>query len=331
MSGAGRRSRAVVALACLALLVGACGDDDGEAEADERQVTIAFLRAVGGVPSTEPAFVEELRVAGYRSGQNLTILAGDADEAHPDPEDAAAVAARWEADGVDIIVALSSTGARAAAEAAPNTDILFLSNDPTATGLVDDEKAPTGRLTGVTFRVPADRTLELASRAVPGTTRIGMAYPPDDPAAQTNLAAVEAAAEEVGLTLVTAEFDAPEAVGAAVRQLVAQDVDALLLSTSPAATRVLAETAAAAAAAGLPVIANTTLAESAVLSLAPDTEELGRQLGRQAARLLAGARPSAVPVEDPNHFIVTVNVRAAAALGITVPPALLREANAVIQ
>lgn len=330
MSVAGRQWRAAT-LAGLALLAGACGNDGDDAGADERQVSIAFLRAVSGIASTEPAVVEELRIAGYRTGQNLTILAGDADETYPDPDDAAAAAARWEADGVDIVLAFSSTGAQVAAEAAPNTDILFLSNDPTATGLVDDEQAPTGRLTGVTFRVPADRTLELASRAVPGMTRIGMAYPPDDPAARTNLDTVKAAAEEVGLTLVTAEFDAPEAVGAAVEQLVGQDVDALLLSTSPVATRAIAETAAAAAAAGLPVIANTTLAESAVVSLSPDTEELGRQLGRQAARLLAGARPSAIPVEDPNHFVVTVNVRAAAALGITVPPDLLREADTVIQ
>jgi putative tryptophan/tyrosine transport system substrate-binding protein len=322
-----RRLTALVALAAVSAVAGACGDDDND---DGVTVRVAFLRAVSGFASTEPAFLSELRRAGFEAGRNLVVLGADAEEAYPDPADAAAVARRWEGEGVDLIVALSSSGALAAAESAPRTDVLFLSNDPTATGLVADEAAPGGRLTGVSFRVPADRTLSLAQRAVPGLDEIGLAFPPGDPAAVANLDAVALAAEALDITLVTSEFvdgaDAP----AAVAELAEAGVDALLLSTSPVATRAAPDIAVAAAEHRLPVIANNPVVDFAVVSLSPDTEELGRQLGRQAARLLNGAEPSSVPVEDPNHFLLTLDAGIAAQLGITLSADLLREANSVI-
>jgi putative ABC transport system substrate-binding protein len=324
--------RRLAIAATLLVLVAACAADPPESTATSNApVTVAFLRAVAGAPSTEPAFVAELRTAGFVKGRNLTILAADPDEAYPDPDKAAEVVRRWRDDGVDLIIALSSSGARIAADTAPDVDVLFLSNDPTATGLVDDEQAPEGHLTGASFRVPADRTLSLARRAVHGLDSIGLAYPPADPAAIANRDAVKLAAAKLGVTLVTSEFADAKGAVAAVDELAAQGIDALLLSTSPVATRALAETATAAAAHHLPVIANTTLAESALVSLSPDTEELGHQLGRQAARLLAGADPKTVPVENPNRFLVTLNSKVAVALGITLDADLLREANTVIE
>jgi putative ABC transport system substrate-binding protein len=325
-----RNWRRAMAWCAAVVLLCACGSaEPGGGAADH--VTVAFLRAVAGAPSTEPSFVAELRRAGFREGQNLTILAGDPNEAYSDAAAAAEAVARWEDAGVDLIMALSTSSAQVASKAAPDVDVLFLSNDPTASGLVRNEQRPDGRLTGVTFRVPADRTLSLARRAVPGLVRIGLASPPSDPAALANLDAVRAAAGGSGLELLTATFRDGADVAAAVDELAAQQIGALLVSTSPIASRAIPETIAAAADHDLPVIANTTLVDSAVLSLSPDTDELGRQLGRQAARLLGGASLADVPVEDPNRFIVTVNALTAAELGIALPADLLREANTVRQ
>jgi putative ABC transport system substrate-binding protein len=317
------------AVAAVAIVVFVCGCTGNESS-DRETMTIAFLRAVAGAPSTEPEFVAELRRGGFREGLNLVMLAGGADEAYPDADQAAAAVRRWREADVDLIVALSTSGARVARDMAPDVDVLFLSNDPTAAGLVSDESAPEGRLTGASFRVPADRTLDLVGRVVPGLSRIGLAYPPDDPAATAHRDVVQEAADTLGITLVTAEFTDAADAAAAVDQLAADRVQAILLSTSPVATRALAETAAAAAQHRLPVAANTTLADFAVVSLSPDTDELGRQLGRQAARLLAGAEPTSVPVEDPNRFVLTLNAQVAADLGLSLPDDLLREANTVI-
>lgn len=312
------------------LVVGCARGDVGTGVAGAEHHTIAFLRAVAGTPSTEPTFLQELRAAGFVAGRGLTILAFDPDEAYPDPADAERVVSRWRAQGLDLVVALSSSGAAAARAGAPSADVLFLSNDPTATGLVEDEQRPEGRLTGVTFRVPADRTLDLARRAVPGLRRVGMATPTDDPAAVANTDAVAAAASALGIELRVEPFDSPDAVDRAVAALAASGVDALLLSTSPTAVRSIAETEAAARRHRLPVVANTSLADAALVALYPDSAELGRQLGRQAARLLAGNPVSAVPVEDPRRYLLVIDVGAADRLGITVPEDVLQEANVVL-
>jgi putative ABC transport system substrate-binding protein len=310
--------------------VGACGSDDEPAGGRPDVVEIAFLRAVPGTSSTEPEMLAELRRAGFVEGGNLTVFASAPDEVYPAEDAAADAVSGWRDAGVDLIVALSSSGAAVAQRAAPDVNILFLSNDPLSTGLVNDEQSPDGRSTGATFRVPADLTLAYAGRAMPGIERIGLAYPPDDPAAVANRDALQSAADAAGITLITATFADTDAVPQAVDELAAQGVQALLLSTSPVATRALPETQAAAEVHSLPVIANSPIADFAMLTLTPDLDELGRQLGRQASRLLSGALPATVPVEDPRDFTLTVNVGAAVAMGVEMPADLLREADLVV-
>lgn len=314
-----------VAGLALAVVLTACSNDDPEVH------TIAFLRAVPGAPSTEPALLEELRRAGFVQGRNLEVLALDPDIAHPDEASARQAIDEWLDQGVDLILALSTSGAAIARDAAPDTDVLFISNDPTATGLVTDEAAPEGRLTGVSFRVPADRTLALAGRLVPGLSTIGLVVPAGDPAAEANRSLLEEAALQLDLTLVVEVFAEPDQLDGAVDAVVADGAELLVLSTSPLATRVLDETAAAAARHRIPVVANTSLAEFAVLSLSPDVDELGRQLGQQAARLLSGSLPASLAVEDPGRFVLTVNARAAAELDLEVPDSVIREARTVLQ
>lgn len=329
--GPRRQFVVAVVIAVLVALTGCGGSDDGADEGSAPSRTLAFLRAVAGSSSSEPYILEELQEAGYVPGRNLEVLAADPAEAYPDPAEAAEAVRGWVSRGVDLVVALSSSGAAAAARAAPDLPILFLSNDPTATGLVNDEQRPEGNLTGATFRAPPDRTLALARRAIPGLQRVGLAYPPADPAAVANRDAVAGAAGGLGMELVLREFTTPDQVGPAVEQLAREGIQALLVSTSPVATRAIAETQAAAKARRLPVIANSHLATSAVVAIYPDAEELGRQLGRQAYRLLSGSDPGSVPVEDPRRFHVRVNLREAAALGLTVPDDVFREADEVIR
>lgn len=329
-----RRAQALaLALLVLVALAGACAAQDPAAPATataDEQHTIAFLRAVAGSSPTEPTLLQELREAGFVAGRNLTILAGDPDEAYPDPADAERMAAQWQRMGVDVIVALSTSGAAAARAGAPDTNVLFLSNDPTSSGLVANERSPDGRLTGVTFRVPADRTLDLARRAIPGLRRVGLILPADDPAAAAHMEAVAVAAQTLEIDLVVEAFRSAEQIGDAAAALAERGVDALLLSTSPTGVTAREETRSAAARHGLPLVANTSLVDGALIALYPDSAELGRQLGRQAARLLSGHRPGAVPVEDPRRYLLRVNTGVADELGIAVSEEVIEEANDVI-
>lgn len=287
-----------------------------------------MLRAVAG-GGNDLAMFDEMQLAGYRRGENLTVLAEDPAETYPDPADAARAVKGWRAKGVDLIFAFSSRGALAARDAAPDTTVVFLVNDPVAVGLVKDEDAPEGRLTGVTFRVPADRTLALARRAIPGATRAGLIYSSSDPAAQPHRHAVERAARTLGVMLYQEPFADDAGIERAVERLLANDVDYVFISNSP--TGIIARTKIRDAVAGrVPIVANTSVVDFALFSLDPDVDELYRQLGRQAARLLDGSPPNSVPVEDPRRYRLILNRSIAAGFGITFPPDLEREADRVV-
>ncbi len=118
----------------LASVLAGCGAPEPAAES-QPEATIAFLRSVRA-PDTgaQDAFVEELERLGYRVGENLELLAADPAEVHTDPADVEQTLERWLDSGVDVIVALSTTAAMAAERAAPETDVLFLSNDPSPPG-----------------------------------------------------------------------------------------------------------------------------------------------------------------------------------------------------
>lgn len=336
MRGVTWRVRAIaLPLFALLVLLAACGSSDGGGPRAEPRVpdprTIAFLRAVqSSQPENQAAFLDELAGAGYREGSNLTLLAEDLAEVHADDASATAAVQSWLAADVDLIVALSTVGARAASAAAPETNILFLVNDPVSVGLVDDLRSPSGRLTGATFQVPADRTIDIARRAIPGVTKIGAVYPPSDPSALALAEQAEAAAATLGVSLVKATFTGPEDAPAAIEMLAAQGVGAVWVLNSPTSIRHIAPIAEAANAARLPIISNTTVA-AAVITLQPDTVELYRQLARQALQLFEGVPVSDIPVENPAKFVVEVNVAAAEAIGLELPPAFVEEADRVIR
>lgn len=310
-------------VAALGLL--ACGKTDSP-PAQVR--TVAFLRTVPG-GGNDAALVDELQRAGYKRGANLRFLAGDLAETHTDPTDVAATVKGWVGQGVDIIFAFSSRGARAARDAAPNTNILFLVNDPVAVGLVADRDAPEGRLTGVTFRVPADRSLSLAQRAIPSATRVGLISSSTDPAAAPHRDAVVEAARTLGVTLIQDSFADDAGVAPAVERLIRSKVGYVFISNSP--TGILARTLIQKAVAGrVPIVANTSVVDFALVTLEPDVDELYRQLGRQAARVLDGSAPIDVPVEDPRRYRVILHRGVAATFGITFPQDLVREADLVV-
>lgn len=331
-----RRSVSVV-LAVLFGLLGACGGGGGSGRGDSPRETrpapaarkIAFLRAVrSSQPENQAAFLDELAGAGYTEGDNLELFAGSLDEVHADEASATAAVRQWVAADVDLIIALSTVGARAAAAAAPQTKVLFLVNDPVSVGLVDDLRRPSGNLTGATFKVPADRTLDVARRALPGVTKIGAVYPPEDPAALALAEEAESAAATLGVGLVTATFTNGEDVGAAIEAVRSQGAGAVWVLNSPTSIRHIVPLSAAAAAARLPIVSNTTVATAAI-TLQPDTIELYRQIARQALELFDGVPVSEVPVENPAKFVLEVNIPAAAAVGVTLPEDFVEDADRV--
>ncbi|HVE91154.1 MAG TPA: ABC transporter substrate binding protein [Actinomycetota bacterium] len=314
----------------LAFLLIACACATPAERQHPRPRRIAFLRAVAtGDAGTQEALVGELQAGGLVEKQNLTILGADPLEAYPSPADAQRAVRTWMKDGLDLLVAFSSAGAFAARSVSSDLKIVFISIDPQAAGLVSNLRRPDRNATGVRFVPPADRTLALAKRMFPDARRAGLAVPRGDDAAGAHLKVLGGAAAAANLELVTRDYSSEQDLGSAVEALAAAGASFIVLSTSPSATRSLPALESAAAQYRLPVVANIEQARFAVMSLFPESRQLGRQLGLQALRVLEGVAVRSVPVQDPQRFTLVVNRTAAQNLGVVVPESMLREANLV--
>lgn len=313
----------LAAVLVTAALTAGCSDDAPE------EKTIAFLRAVAYSDGSQEAFLEELESAGWEVGENLTLLSSDPNEAYPEEEAARDAARGFVEDGADLIVALASSSALAAREVAGDVPILFLVNDPVAAGIVTDERAPDGNLTGTSFRVPADRTLDVL-RSLGDIDSVAIVGPANDPAAESVREDLLRASRQLDLRAIEATFADETDAGEAVRTAAADGAEAIALVSSPTTVRAFDAIEAAATEANLPVIANTTVAEFAMVILSPDPEAVYRQMGRQAARLLDGSPVRDVPVEDPAGFVMTVRRDIAERVGIELPEDLLARADEVV-
>lgn len=306
----------------VALLTGCSSDDQPQDH------TVAILRSVAGSPG-EDTFGPALVKLGFPK-EHLHVLGSDPEEIHPTEDDAKAAVRGWVADGAELVLALSTTAAMAATEAAPDVPVLFLSSDPQGTGLVKDVRHPDGNRTGVGYRVPADRFLSLAEDAFGELTNIGCLSASDDPASGPPLADLRRGAAALQMQLHCATFDDPTQVRAAIDQVLATGAQLLVVPSASKTASAFPQLTRALADVPVPVV-TTTAADFAVITLQPDSDAVYRQLARQAARLLRGAKPAEVPVEDPGRYRLVVNTKVAQRMGRTIPAELVDRADQVIR
>jgi putative ABC transport system substrate-binding protein len=302
----------------------ACGGDDAKPDR-----TIALLRTSAVPPPSQEAFLDELAESGWEDGDNLTILDPDPEEVYADVDAAADAVRGWIDHGADLIVAFSTQSALAAMEATDEVPILAIANDPVASGMVADPRAPEGNVTGLAFHVPPDRTLDVARRVGTDITTIGVLYPADDPGAVPIKDGLADAAADLDIDLLPESFVGPDDVGAAVDRLVAGGAELAITVSAPATVNAIDQIKSAADAARLPIVANIETNTAAVVVLAPEVVQVYRQAAQQAARLLDGTDVSDVPVEDPGAYRLVVRADIADRLGLELPRDLLEQADEV--
>ena len=307
----------------LGLVTSACA---GVGAAEGARPTIGFLRLV---PSeAQDVFADELKAQGWGEGASVRVLPDDSDDLQLTVDDALSTLRGWERQGLDLVIAFSTPYAQLVAD---ETDLpgLFVVNDPVGSGLTADLHAPTGRLTGIAWRAPADRTIDLADRMLGGMSRIGYLQPSDDSAVTGHREMVRDVAGSMGIEVVVSSFSSPTDVARAVEELAHAEVDVVYVSNANQVATAVDELESAFDRHRLAAISNVAYVDFGILTLAPDIDEAYRQLARQAARILEGARVGSVPVEDPQRFVVTIDRRRAEALGHSLPPEILREADLV--
>ena len=284
-----------------------------------------------GVASFEP-MAQELRKLGYLGGRTIVF---EHRHAEGKTEVLPALAAELVQLKVDVIVAVGTSATRAAKNATETIPIVFTRiSDPVALGLVASLARPSGNLTGVSTLAPdlAAKWLELLAEALPGLRRVAVVWDPTFPPAALQLREVERAARVLNLELQPVEVRAAEAPEAAVRAVVAQRTQALLVM--PALfTEQRRRLAALATQQRLPTMLHRRefVEAGGLMSYFTNYSDMYRRAATYVDKILKGSKPADLPVEQPTKFELVINLKTAKALGLTIPQTVLLRADHVIE
>lgn len=282
---------------------------------------------------TLKAFGEGLAQIGYVEGSNVNILYRWADYQYDRlPELAADLVRRNPA----VLVTTAGTSSARAAKAATTTiPIVFqLGGDPVAIGLVASLNRPGGNVTGAVFLTNTLMTkrLEILHEAVPTAATIAYLVNPND-YDDGRIANVEAAAHTLGIRLVIQHARSPSEIDAAFVTFAEQRIGALLTDPDPMYNSQRSQFAALAARHAIPAIYHTRemVEAGGLMSYGASAADAYRLAGAYAGRILRGEKPADLPVQQSSKVEFTVNLKAASALGLTVPPSVLVRADEVIE
>ena len=311
-----------------------------EAQQSERVPRIGLLMTGvrGASPETKAtldAVKQGLREQGYVEGQNIPIEYRSADG---DIERLPGLATELARLKVDLIVAGSTPAGRAARAATATIPIIVMAmGDPVADGLVANLARPGGNVTGTTFLGPAliPKQLALLEEALPRATRIAILWQPGafaDSTMREMLNEAEAAARTLRIQLRFAEMRRPDELERAFSTIIRERPDALVVFPSAMLFAERARIVALAAKHRLPSVFNNRQAVElgGLMSYGTNIPELLRRTGTYIDKILKGARPADLPVEQPRKFELVINLTTAKALGVTIPRSLVLQADQVI-
>ena len=306
-------------------------------EAQQQSGKIAHIGFLGTdqSPSTRPrekTFLQGLRDLGWIEGQNLTIERRYwANRAERLP----ALADQLVALNLDAIVTTSGTGAHAVKKATSAIPIVMITSaDAVTQGLVSSLAGPGGNVTGST-NISTDvigKQLEILKESFPKVSRVAVLHCPSSgrQITETRWSEIEAAGRTLKLYLQPIEVSGPAEIDRAVRTATAERADAIFVhdcSVIPTkAVELITKTK-------LPAIYPTSrFAEAGALMVyGPSGTELARRAAHFVDKILKGAKPADIPVEQPTKFELVINLKAAKQIGLTIPPSVLARADRVIR
>ena len=305
------------------------------AQRAERTYRVGWM-STATARNTEPyniAFVQRLRELGFAEGRNLVIEFRDTGGRSERLPGLAADIARQ---NCDVFLASGSEASLAAfKQASRDTPIVMvaLEYDPVATGHIASLARPGGRITGVSQQQSelSAKRLELLKELLPKARRIAVF---SDTGTSGQLKAVQVAAKRLDVALQVLEFKgAPYAFDSAFAETVRAKSEALLVLTSGQFVPARGQITELALKHRLPSMFGSYLWADAggLLSYAPNFSDFYRRAAEQVSKILKGAKPAEMPVEQPNAFELVINLKTAAALGITIPPLIRLRANRVIE
>jgi putative tryptophan/tyrosine transport system substrate-binding protein len=320
----------------LMLLLGGAMTAASPLRAQQKRVpVIGFLGMTSPGPYAQfvAAFRQGLAETGYVEGQNVAI---EYRWAEGNYDRLPALAADLVGRKVDLIATSGGPpSARAAKNASSTIPIVFIASDPVELGLIASLARPGGNLTGVSTMLAelAAKRLELLSELVPQARAIAFLVNPNNAVTERTTRAVREAAREKGLQLHVLKASSESEIDIAFAALAQLHAGALVVGPDAFFNARRDQLVALAARDAVPAVYDSReyAASGGLISYAASLAASYRQLGIYAGKILKGAKPADLPVQQPTIFELVINLKTAKALGLAVPQALLARADEVIE
>ena len=295
---------------------------------------IGLLLVISSPESNEvQAFRQGLRDAGYTEGREIVV---EWRNANGDYDRISGLVADLVQSKVDVIVVETTRAAQAARQGAPTTPIVMaLVGDPVGSGLVASLAHPAGNVTGLSSMKSdlSAKRLQLLKDTVPRLARVAVLWNPDTPWHAKVIEDLKSAAPKMSIGLSLVSVQTPEQLGPAFSTIRRANAQALYMIESPLFSTHRETLLELLSKARLPMIeAERKFVETAgLLSFGTSVEDLYRRSAGYVDKILKGAKPGDLPIEQPTKFELVVNLKTAKALGLKIPDSLLVQATEVIK
>jgi putative ABC transport system substrate-binding protein len=280
------------------------------------------------------AFLRKLRELGWIEGQNLIIEYRWAEGKVERLPDLAVELVRRK---VDVIVAPAGSAALAAKNATTTIPIVMIfPSDPVETGLVASLSRPGGNITGTTFTPGPEifgKQLQILKETIPRASRVAILWNPLDPSFALQMKEVETAARSLGVRLQHVEARGPEEFDRAFAAMAQERADALLVNGTSTFLVHRTKLAELAVKGRLPTMFSyrESVEAGGLMAYAVNMSDFVGHAAGYVDKILKGAKPADLPIEQPTKLELIINLRTAKALGLTIPQSVLAQAHEVIQ
>ena len=330
------RSWIAIAFVILRVLVLAAlvGPFTAEAQPAGRLPRVGVIWDAATTPHPATGFRQGLRELGYTEGQNIIV---EDRHAAGRVEQVPKLATELIALGVDVLVVGGTVSAQSAKAVTSTVPIVFaLAGDPVGSGLVASLAQPGGNATGLSNLVSelSGKQLEILKATLPQVSRIGVLYNPVNPASRVALEEARASARTLAVQLQVQEVRQPDELARAFSVLRARRAGALLVVSDPVfAGAQASEVLRLAVESRLPAIYGSRLFPEAggLFSYGPSFIDNLRRAASYVDKILKGAKPADLPVQQPTKIEFVINMKSAKALRLNVPQSLLLRADAIIE
>ena len=294
---------------------------------------IGYLSIASGPSARTEALRQGLRELGYIEGKNITIEYRFAQEK---TDRLRSLATELVDLKVDLIVTGGPTATRAAQQATRALPVVMAwGGDPVEARFVASLAHPGGNITGLTSMATelGSKRLGLLKEAVPQMSRVAVFWNPNHSEASASFRETDGAIRALGLSLESIEVGSAADLEGAFRRAVTRHADALTVLLDPVTLFHEAKVAELAARTRIPTIFYERRFAKAggLMAYGPQDEDLHRRAATYVDKILKGAKPASLPIEQPTKFELVINLKTAKALGLTIPPSLLSRADEVIQ